>query len=84
VEDTVADIEVDVRTAAGHRVVGTGTAERTAAGHMLSDMVVAAEGTVQALAYSQAVLFVLVLLAYRADCRNWHRSASQERFSAHS
>ncbi len=74
------DIEV------GHRVAGTGAhiAEHMVAGHMLSGMVVAVEGIVPLVAYSPAVLVVLVQLACRADCHNWHRNARQERFSARS
>lgn len=75
------DIEVAVRTGAGHKVVGTGTAERTVAGHMLSGMVVAAAGIVPVVAYSRVVLLLPVC---RADCHNWRRSAHRERFSAHS
>lgn len=73
------DIEVVVDTEAGHKV-GTGA---RIADHMLSGMVVAAGGIVQAMVYSRAVLFVLALPTCQADCRNWYRSAHPERFSAH-
>ncbi len=77
----MVDIEVVVGTEAGHRVAGTGArfAEHRVADHMLSGMVVVAGDIVPVMAYSQAVL---VQLACRADCHNWHRNAHQERFSA--
>jgi hypothetical protein len=75
------DIEVVVRTGSVHRAVGTGTAERTVADHMLSGMVVAAAGIVLVVAYSRVVLMLSVC---RADCHNWRRSAHRERFSVHS
>lgn len=80
----MVDIEVVVGTEAGHRVAGTGArfAEHRIAGHMLSGMVVVAGGIVPVMAYSRAVLVVLVQLACQADCHNWHRNARQERFSA--